>query len=501
MWNHNHIPRLIKCNSDGSIERFKAILVAKGFTQKEGIDYNETFAPVAKMVTVRTFIVVVVHHNWHIAQLDINNAFLHGDLHKEVYMTLPQGYKPNSNIQNPVCKLQKSLYGLKQTNRQWFIKLTTFLTHLGFNLSYADTSLLTYKKNKDFLALVIYIDDILLTGSNNHPITHFKQQLDQQFSIKDLGNINYYLGIEFLINKQGVTMTQRKYALELIHTAGVLDLKSSHIPIDPNVKLNDSDEDPLPNASIYRTLVVNGLIAQSLEDPSLVSASFWSLLQDLQTTITKPVPIFCDNQSSIALALNPVQHARTKHIEIDCHFVRDKIKNGLIYPTFVPSNQQAADVFTKGLSRAPFHTCISKLGMCDPYTLPTCRGLCKTDISGYAGLISQTSLARQQIPQEPKPELSSCTWRWGSENTSCIAGREPWDHYKCVALQTKFPQARQKDLQKTLTGNRMAFYKEQWEIEEGVAENELHQITFHDVFFGSKVFFGRLHSVDDKRLP
>ncbi|GJT48236.1 retrovirus-related pol polyprotein from transposon TNT 1-94 [Tanacetum coccineum] len=146
------------------------------------------------MVTVRTFIVVAVHHNWHIAQLDINNALFYGDLYEEVYMTLPQGYKPNTAIQNPVCKFQK------------------------FQQSYADTSLLTYKKGQDFLALVIYVDDILLTGNNTHLITYFKQQLDEQFNIKDLGNINYYLGIEFLRNKQGVTMTQKKYALALIHS-------------------------------------------------------------------------------------------------------------------------------------------------------------------------------------------------------------------------------------------------------------------------------------------
>ncbi|GJT04725.1 RmlC-like cupins superfamily protein [Tanacetum coccineum] len=192
----------IKCNSDGSIERFNGRLVAKGFNQKEGKDYNETFAPVAKMVT-----------------------------------------------------LHKSLYGLKQANRQWFTKLTTFLTELGFTQSYVDTSLLTYKKNADFLALVIYVDDILLAGNNTTLINHFKQQLDSKFSIKDLGNLNYYLGIEFLRNKTGITMTQRKYALELLHTAGILDVKPSHIPIDLNIKLNDIDGDLLPDASLYRTLV------------------------------------------------------------------------------------------------------------------------------------------------------------------------------------------------------------------------------------------------------
>ncbi|GJS20350.1 retrovirus-related pol polyprotein from transposon TNT 1-94 [Tanacetum coccineum] len=196
------------------------------------------------MVIVRTFIVVVVHHNWHIAQLDINNALLHGDLHEEVYMTLPQEYKPTSTIENPVRKLQKSLYGLKQANMQWVTKLTAFLTHLGFNLSYADTSLLIYKKDKDFLGLVIYVDDILLVGNNDHLITHFKQQLDQQFSIKDLGNINYYL-----------------------------DLKPSHIPIDPNIKLNDTDGDPLPDAYFYRTLVCK-LLYLTITRPDLSYAAY-----------------------------------------------------------------------------------------------------------------------------------------------------------------------------------------------------------------------------------
>ncbi|GJV75095.1 uncharacterized mitochondrial protein-like protein [Tanacetum coccineum] len=176
-------------------------------TKQEGhrlIDYIETFALVAKMVTVKTLLVVSIHNNWHIAQLNINNAFLHGDLHEE---------------------------------------------------SYTDTSLLTYNKGSDFLALLIYVDDILLTGNNITLIYHFKNQLDLTFNIKDLGNLNYYLGIEFLRNPNGLTMSKRKYALELLQSANVLNLKPCHIPVDPIVKLNDTDGEPLNNPSTYKAIV------------------------------------------------------------------------------------------------------------------------------------------------------------------------------------------------------------------------------------------------------
>jgi hypothetical protein len=156
-------------------------------------------------VTVRALLAIATHNHWHIAQLDINNAFLHGDLSEEIYMKLLQGYKSH-HPPNSVCKLQKSLYGLKQANRQWFIKLTTFLQKLGFVQSYADTSIFTYKKDHNFLCLLVYVDDIILTGNNLSLIQHIKDQLHQEFSIKDLGSLHYYLGIEFLDETKSVPL-------------------------------------------------------------------------------------------------------------------------------------------------------------------------------------------------------------------------------------------------------------------------------------------------------
>ncbi|GJR06022.1 ribonuclease H-like domain-containing protein [Tanacetum coccineum] len=155
----------IKYKASGDIERYKARLVAKGFSQKEGFDYDETFSPVIKMSTVRCIIAIVVTNNWTLYQLDINNAFLYGDLYEDVYMTLPDGY--NDKNKSKVCKLNKSLYGLKQAPRQWNVKLTTALAKHGFEQSKFNYSLYTKQNGDKFIALLVYVDDIVITENDD----------------------------------------------------------------------------------------------------------------------------------------------------------------------------------------------------------------------------------------------------------------------------------------------------------------------------------------------
>ncbi|KAK1648322.1 hypothetical protein QYE76_066127 [Lolium multiflorum] len=153
-----------KLNADGSLARYKARWVVRGFTQKAGVDYGETFSPVVKPATIRVVLSLATAKSWPIHQLDVKNAFLHGELAETVYCTQPSGFV-DSNLPNHVCRLNKSLYGLKQAPRTWFLRFTTFLHTLGFVSSKSDTSLLVLRTATTTAYLLLYVDDIILTAS------------------------------------------------------------------------------------------------------------------------------------------------------------------------------------------------------------------------------------------------------------------------------------------------------------------------------------------------
>ncbi|GKB46560.1 ribonuclease H-like domain-containing protein, partial [Tanacetum coccineum] len=201
--------------------------------------------------------------------LDVNNAFLYGDLHEDVYIDLPSGYYDPSETK--VCKLVKSLYGLKQAPRQWNEKLTSVLSENGFVQSINDYSLFVKNDNGVILVLLVYVDDIVVTGNNIEEISKFKIFLASKFHIKDLGSLKYFLGIEVLENKHGLCLSQRKYCLELLSEYGLLACKPAATPMQQNVSLShkESDKDKrLINITAYQKLV-GKLIYMSVTRPDI----------------------------------------------------------------------------------------------------------------------------------------------------------------------------------------------------------------------------------------
>ncbi|PKU60934.1 Retrovirus-related Pol polyprotein from transposon TNT 1-94 [Dendrobium catenatum] len=201
-----------KFNEDGSIARFKARLVAQGNHQEFGLHYGETFSPVAKFPTIRILFTVALYHGWQVQQLDVSNAFLHGNLEETIFMKQPKGFE-DTTYPNHVCHLQKALYGLKQAPRQWYNTLTTYLISIGFNHSKADPSLLTLHRNSTHIYLLVYVDDILITGNDTGVIFTLIQSLGSRFMLKQLGPAKDFLGIHIQSSSDKFFLSQSKYAL------------------------------------------------------------------------------------------------------------------------------------------------------------------------------------------------------------------------------------------------------------------------------------------------
>ncbi|GKA58572.1 ribonuclease H-like domain-containing protein [Tanacetum coccineum] len=328
----------ITYKSTGQVDKFKARVVAKGFSQKEGIDFDETFSPVVKIVTVRCLICIVVSNYWPLFQLDVNNTFLYGDLNEGIYMSLPLGFECADK--NKVCKLNKALYGLKQALRQWNAKLTTVLVEHGFVQSKYDYSLHLKHTNEVFVALLFYVDDFIITGNSLNEIEKLKAYLKSKFMIKDLRVMEYFLGIEVLNNANGICMTQRKYWLELIHEFGLLAAKPVTTPLPENyvLAMDESDSDKSSVESEYRCVA------------SATYEVIWivNLLKDLCIKNLLHVNLYSNSSFAIQITANPSFHEKTKHFEVDVHFIREKVQDGVINTIKVASANQTADLFTKG---------------------------------------------------------------------------------------------------------------------------------------------------------
>jgi hypothetical protein len=456
----------VKQNPDGKVERYKARLVARGYSQTYGIDYDETFAPVAKMSTVRILISCATNFGWPLHQLDVKNAFLHGDLQEEVYMEMPPGYV-TPETKGKVCKLKKSLYGLKQSPRAWFDRFRQTVCGMGYGQCNGDHTLFYRHSKQKITILAVYVDDIIITGDDDVEIAKLKECLSQAFEVKDLGKLKYFLGIEVARSSKGIVLSQRKYTLDLLNDMGMLGCRAASTPIDQNNKVTaesgesvdkekyqrlvgrliylchtrpdishavsvvsrymhdprdghmeaaqrilrylkgtpgkglwfksnghlgvdgycDADWasclDDRRSTSGYCVFVGGNLVSWRSKKQSVVSKStaeaeyramsqglsemIWvrNLLSELKVLRKGSVKVWCDNMPAINIANNPVQHDRTKHVEIDRFFIKEKIDAGIISLAHVSSGQQVADCLTKGLGTKECNLACVKMGMID----------------------------------------------------------------------------------------------------------------------------------------
>ncbi|WVZ62807.1 hypothetical protein U9M48_012509 [Paspalum notatum var. saurae] len=391
-----------KFHADGSLARHKARWVVRGFSQQHGIDYNETFSPVVKQATIRVVLSIAVSRDWPIHQLDVKNAFLHGHMDDTVYCQQPPGFVDPS-APDHVCLLQKSLYGLKQAPRAWYQWFATYIRCLGFVPAVSDTSLFVYKEGTGTAYLLLYVDDIVLTASSSTLLQTIMGCLPSEFAVTNLGTLHHFLGISVTRSSDGLFLSQRQYALDLLQRAGMAECHSTATPVDTRAKLSATDGSPVADPSEYRSLAAylgksspqsltaysdadwagcpdsrrstsgycvflgNNLVSWSSKRQTTVSRSSaeaeyrvvahavaescWlrQLLQELHVSIASPTIVYYDNVSAVYMAGNPVHHHRTKHIEIDIHFVREKVALGQVRVLHVPSSHQFADIMTKSL--------------------------------------------------------------------------------------------------------------------------------------------------------
>jgi hypothetical protein len=461
----------LKQGLPGQQEQKKARLVARGFEQKAGIDYSETFAPVIKWSTTRAITSLAASQNWKIHHLDVKTAFLNGEL-KEVYMYQPTGFQAKGK-ETLVCKLKKSLYGLKQSPRAWYERIDSELRQQGLLRSHSDYSL--YFSNNQGKLLILILYDLFITGNDLERIETLKQHLQEQFEMTDLGQVRKYLGVRFQKCKEDIFLNQSEYATHMLQEFGMANSKGSSTPLPEALKLTSDMEAPPVDATLYcqmvgkliylthtrpdlafsvsivsrymsvpqqphldavrhifryinntkqygilyprsNTSTITGFIdadwgadietrrstggylfmmglgpitwQSKRQDPvsrSSTESEYRALSDGAQEAVwikrlfselgndTQAIKmqahdqrmleelhrggslqILCDNQGSIRLAKNPIYHARTKHIEIHHHFIRERVLEGEISLDYIPTDQQPADILTKSLGKHKF---------------------------------------------------------------------------------------------------------------------------------------------------
>lgn len=447
----------LKYKSNGNIDKYKARLVARGFSQEKGFDYNETYSPTAKLTTFRVLLSIANHFGYFVHQMDVKCAFLNGQLREDIYMTQPEGFSENNTM---VCKLNKSLYGLKQASRMWNERFNQFMIEIGFNRSESDHCLYIKFVENIICYVLLYVDDLAIISNNMKMVNDIKLKLSKEFEMTDVGEIDSFLGIhiERNLNDSSIALSQSRYLKNVLGKFGMNDCKSAATPIENGLSLQIGDINNLTDQP-YRELIGCLTYATQTTRPDLCAStnyfsrfqgccsdehfiyakrilryihgtaelkmvyhrdataniligytdSDWAgdkidrkstsgyvfkvfgntvswlsqkqptvslssteaeylalakgicegkwlrcLLKEIGHPCNQPTTIFEDNQSCIKVAEEPREHKRMKHIDVKYNFIREAIANKEIILKYIPSNDQVADIMTKGLGRILF---------------------------------------------------------------------------------------------------------------------------------------------------
>lgn len=239
-------------------------------SQQYGLDYEETFSPVAKITTVRVLLAIAANKSWRLLQMDVKNAFLYGELDHDIYVTQPAGFEDKENPEY-VCKLRKALYGLKQAPRAWYGKITEFLVFCGYKMTNSDSSLFVKRVGLKLAVVLVYVDDLIITGDAHEEMQQIKQNLSVRFYMKELGYLRHFLGLQVEQMKDGILLHQGKYAADLLKRFGMMFCKPVNTALEPNTKLSAYEGEAIEDAAMYRRLV-GSLIYLTLTRPDISCA-------------------------------------------------------------------------------------------------------------------------------------------------------------------------------------------------------------------------------------
>jgi len=458
-----------KTNKEGKVIKYKARLVTKGYSQKPGMEYNETFAPVVRLETIRSVISTAAILDWEIQQMDVKGAYLNGIIKEEVYMMQPEGFDDGTGR---VCRLKKTLYGLKQSGREWNIELDSRLTSIGFKPLRSDPCIYIRKTTEGIEVITVWVDDLLLFAKTPNIMDNLKRQLKTKFDLTDLGEPKKIVGIEITRNRtsKSIHISQKNYIESILIKEKLQSCNPVGMPLDPGVVLTKNDterddelqkryasligslmylavamrpdiayavhrlssftanpsknhmgaakrilrylagtrnagityhsqgevdihfcgwtdadfaNDPTDRLSIsgYVFKLGNGAITWSSKKQNAVALSsteaeytamahaarevVWlrNLFEELYLPQTLPTILYGDNQSAMAIARDPQYHARSKHFDTKSHYIRDKIREGVIKDVYCPTNDMIADILTKPLHKPKHSRFTSEMGV------------------------------------------------------------------------------------------------------------------------------------------